>query len=152
MTKDHIGSQDIAICAALGSAIAGVVLGVVGSLGLMAFSASIGEAISLLAVSVLAGMIFSVFIGTPIGIGIGFVISRLVGVGIGYAALAAALTGTVYPLFFLVGGLLTGAIGLSDLVGSFLLFAAVGAGSGATAYWLVIARKRQLAQPFTPTQ
>ena len=143
MTAERIERGDIAICAALGPAMAGCVLGIWLAINLLAPSAGVEDAIPMIPILALVGTIFAVGIGTPIGFCIGFIIARFVGVGIGHAALTGALTGAAYPLFMLVAGLLMDAKGLSLLIGSFALFGAVGAACGACTYWLVIGRKRQ---------
>jgi hypothetical protein len=143
MIKDRVGGAAIAVCAALGSAMAGVILGIVGSIGLLSPSAGFDDAVQMLAISVTIGAFIALLIGTPIGLAVGLIITRLLGGGTGQAALAGALTGATYPLFFLVSGFLMGASGLSGLTASFFLFGAIGAACGGASYWFVVGRRRQ---------
>lgn len=142
MTVQRIGGGDIAACAALGSAMAGATLGVVAAISLMGGGAELNDTLGLLVASMLAGTTFALFIGTPIGLAFGLMVSRFIGVSTGHAVLTGALTGIAYPLFMLMTGLLMDANGLSRVTESFLLFGVIGAVCGGASYWLVIGRKR----------
>lgn len=147
MIGRDIRGAEIALCAALGSAMAGTVLGIWAAIALSAPSADIGEAIPAMVMLVLFVTVLATLVGTPMGIGIGCMIAHFVGTSPGHAALTGSLTGIAYPLVMLVAGILMHAEGLAGLIESFALFGVVGAACGASAYWLVIGRKRRLQTP-----
>jgi len=136
MSRERPDLGAIALCALLGSGIAGGLLGLLFAVGNAEYTDSLAEALYLIVVGAPAGAMGVAVFGGPVGLAIGALVVRFGGRTILHAALTGALTGAAYPTVFLAAG-----ADISQLSDSYRSLTVLGAISGAIAYWAVIGRK-----------